>query len=401
LPRTVLGAYRAQFETLTDRADLYVAFIERGLELLAPDGNLAYICANRFAKNQYGAALRQLVTSRYAVKLYLNLEHTQPFLSDVSAYPAIIVIGRESAAGTLSATLTDLSAETLARVRDEVLGHASSASLTERFESWYPGGAPWVATSRDSHRELEILEESLPILEESAPGTRVGIGVATGADKVFILQSKHPDIEEDRQIPLAMPRDAHSDPVTWSGRYLINPFASDGSGRLADLEAYPALRDYFLSRADVLRRRHVAKREVNWYRTIDRIWPELAKTPKLLIPDIQAGGVVGLELGELYPHHNLYFVTASAWPLRALQALLRSSIVFRQVAANSVQMRGGNVRYQAQVLRRLRVPRLSSLSDDLVKALAECGGTSDRRLIDEVASAAFTHAISKNRPLSR
>ncbi len=95
LPPKVLGRYRELFPTCTDRADLYVAFFENGLRLLSPNGCLAYICANRFAKNLYGAGLRRLIARDFHVRYYLNLEHTQPFLSEVSAYPCITVIDRQ------------------------------------------------------------------------------------------------------------------------------------------------------------------------------------------------------------------------------------------------------------------------------------------------------------------
>ena len=70
--------------------------------------------------------------------------------------------------------------------------------------------------------------------------TRVGIGVATGADKVFITKDTAV-AEEDRLIPLVMTRDIRSGSVDWGGTYLINPWARSslscrsmqGSARLA------------------------------------------------------------------------------------------------------------------------------------------------------------------------
>jgi hypothetical protein len=389
LPRPVLELYRALYRTTTDRADLYVAFFEKGLDLLSDSGELAFICANRWTKNMYGAALRQLISGAYRVKAYLNLEHTQPFLSEVSAYPAVFVVDRTKGAPTRAATLTDIRAETLAEVRHQALRAAGPDDLVSEFASWYPAGAPWLSTSRSEHRRLGQLDVH-PTVEASAPGTKVGIGVATGADRVFILKSFSAEIEPSRQIPMLMAGNISTTKLTWSGRFLVNPFDEKNDGSLVDLESHPRLRAYLDAHAEQLVGRHVAKmRPRAWYRTIDRIWPELQHKPKLVIPDIQSGGVVGLDEGLYYPHHNVYWITSDTWDLRALQTILRSTTVLQQVRAYSVQMRGGSLRYQAQTLRRLRVPLFANIPTRIVDELAGASDSDDQRRIDSAVSEAY------------
>ena len=50
--------YRSTFATMKGRADLYVAFCEAALYQLKPKGVCGFICADRWMRNQYGAALR-------------------------------------------------------------------------------------------------------------------------------------------------------------------------------------------------------------------------------------------------------------------------------------------------------------------------------------------------------
>jgi len=192
VPKPVLSRYRELFPTTTDRADIYIAFFEKGLEVLSGTGTLAFICANRFTKNKYGQALRRLIAQRYRVRNYINLEHTQPFLSDVSAYPAIVVIDRAQGNPTRAATLSDIEPATITAVRTAALASGPPEAPVSQFKSWYAGGEPWLTTCDVEHGVLDRLNRSLPTLEDSAPGTRVGIGVATGADGVFILEHKHP-----------------------------------------------------------------------------------------------------------------------------------------------------------------------------------------------------------------
>lgn len=388
LPGKVLQRYRETYQTCVERADLYVAFFEQGLHLLSPDGNLAFICANRFAKNLYGRALRELIARDFRVRYYLNLEHTQPFATEVSAYPCVVVLDRQHGALTRAASLDSLEPEILSGLSSGK--DSAQPTAWAHFPAWYQDGAPWVATSRQEYTRHVELARKHPALEESAEGTRVGIGVATGADDIFILSAADPSIEAECQLPLIMAGDISPQRLKWSGHFLVNPYEAQQKGGFRDLSRYPGLAKYFERHRSLLEKRHTAKKNPGtWFRTIDRVTHELTGTPKLLLPDIQSGGVVGFDEGKYYPHHNLYWVTSTGWNLRALQALLRSTLVFNQVRAHSVQMRGGAVRYQAQVLRKVRVPLAAGLSGALVDRLAAVAGSGDQSEIDAVAEEAF------------
>ena len=128
--------------------------------------------------------------------------------------------------------------------------------------------------------------------------------------------------------------------------------------------------------------RHCAQKiPANWYRTIDRITPSLAVRPKLLIPDIKGEAHVVFENGalSLYPHHNLYYVVSDDWDLRALQAVLLSSLTRLFVATYSTKMRGGFLRFQAQYLRRIRLPRWADVSEALQTELSDAAIKRDLR----------------------
>jgi hypothetical protein len=101
------------------------------------------------------------------------------------------------------------------------------------------------------------------------------------------------------------------------------------------------------------------------YRTIDRITEALVTKPKLLIPDIKGDAQIVYEEGKLYPHHNLYFITSDEWDLRALQAVLLSSLARLFVASYSTKMRGGFLRFQAQYLRRICIPQWKDVPAEL------------------------------------
>ncbi|EKN1469771.1 modification methylase PaeR7I, partial [Salmonella enterica] len=110
----------------------------------------------------------------------------------------------------------------------------------------------------------------------------------------------------------------------------------------------------------------------------------LAKEKKLLIPDIKGKGNIVFESGELYPHHNLYYITSTEWDLRALQAVLLSSISKLFIATYSTKMRGGYLRFQAQYLRRIRLPQWKDVPYSLRQELIEAARKHDINACNQV-----------------
>ena len=376
IPAPLLAEYRSRYQTMYDRADLYIPFIERSLSVLSKGGSLGFICADRWMKNRYGGPLRSLVAEQFHLKIYVDMVDTPAFHSDVIAYPAITIISREVPGATRIAHRPAIDRATLATLADALraIPLPKKAGLVRELARVTNGTEPWLLESSDQMALIRRLEQQFPSLEEV--GCKVGIGVATGADKAFIGDFASLDVEPDRKMPLVTTRDIMSGEVQWCGQGVINPFAEGGG--LVDLRVYPRLRRYLEARQEVIAGRHCAQKSpLNWYRTIDRITPALAKTPKLLIPDIKGEAHVVFESGELYPHHNLYYVTSETWDLRALQAVMLSAVTRLFMATYSTKMRGGFLRFQAQYLRRIRIPRWADVSQSLRTELMDAATKRD------------------------
>lgn len=368
IPHCLRAEYKSRYATVRGRADLYVPFIERSLALLKEGGRLGFICADRWTKNRYGAALRKLVAEHFHLKIYVDMTGVQAFQAKAAAYPAITIISRERPGPTRVGLLSSLAKSHLSQLvsllqRDPLPAHPQVQEVKVAG-----GEAPWVWMPSEAMAILRRLEQGFPNLE--AAGCQVGIGVATGADKAFIGEFATLDVEPDRKLPLLTTQDILLGEVRWRGKGVVNPFHEDG--RLVDLQDYPRLSAYLEARRDLLANRYCARRApTQWYRTIDRIIPSLAQKPKLLIPDIKGRAQVVFEPGGFYPHHNLYFVTSASWDLRALQAVLLSAVSHLFVAAYSTRMRGGYLRFQAQYLRRIRIPYWADVPQNLRLALAK------------------------------
>ena len=359
MPDDVSDAYRAACSTMRGRADIYVGFFEQGLAMLSPQGKLGFICADRWMRNQYGAALRELVSSSYSVDSVIVMHDVDAFEDDVSAYPAITVL-RNGEQGPVQLVDANQSFDEVSGQQIKAWSHGSRTKppVSEAFEAgelsdWFDGPALWPTGSPHQLDLIAKLEDRFAPLQDEATGTRVGIGVATGCDEVYITADAAM-VEADRLLPLLMAKDIAGGTPEWSGRYLINPWED---GKLVDLEDYPGLAAYYRANSEQLRARYVAKKRPQvWYRTIDRVDPELLNRPKLLLPDLKAAAHPVLDPGGYYPHHNLYFVVSDTWDLEVLGGLLLSDITNLFVGAYCVKMRGGTYRFQAQYLRKIVVP---------------------------------------------
>lgn len=372
IPDALIQAYRRLYETVYDRADLYVPFIEKSLKSLKKNGSLAFICSDRWMKNRYGSKLRGLVSREYCLRYYIDMVNTDAFNTPVIAYPAITIISRASCNATRLAYRPAIGTDSLKRLFDQLSGEAPANGAVSEAQGILQGEEPWLLETSDQLALVRRLEQRFPLLEDT--GCQVGIGVATGADKVFIGRFEDLDVESDRKLRLVRTRDIQSGDVEWHGFGVINPFRSDGG--LVDLDEYPRLRAFLLSQEGLIRRRNVAqKNPAHWFRTIDRIYPQLALRPKLLIPDIKGDAHIVHENGSFYPHHNLYYITSDHWDLHALRAVLMSGIAGLFVRVYSTVMHGGFLRFQAQYLRRIRLPHWADVPMNVRKRLAQAGSS--------------------------
>ena len=172
------------------------------------------------------------------------------------------------------------------------------------------------------------ITSSFPTIEQSGAGTQVGIGVASGADEIYVDPQRNAEIEDSCLLPLVASEDIQSGSIEWNSRYMLNPYDQNDDRQMLDLSMFPKVGAYLEKHAGRLKARYCAKKHPDsWYRTLDRISYKVLRAAKILLPDIQRGGNVALdERGEYYPHHNVYWITSDTWNMRALCVLMRSLI---------------------------------------------------------------------------
>jgi hypothetical protein len=172
IPEETASVYRSLYRTMRGRADLYVAFFEAALHQLKPGGTCAFICADRWMRNQYGSDLREMVTSGYSVDVIVEMHNADAFDDDVAAYPAITVIRRATQSATVVASAgagietissAELTFALLATSRGEIV-ETNGRLRAARVESWFSGADPWPCQNPAQLALLRDLESRFPKL---------------------------------------------------------------------------------------------------------------------------------------------------------------------------------------------------------------------------------------------
>ena len=156
--------------------DIYVVFVERGLSLLSGQGRLGYILPSKFFATDYGASLRDLLTSEKVVDAVVDFGHAQVF-DHATTYTCLLFL--DSARGGVTA---------YSRVEPAEI---ASGSLPSPRPAVLTSG-PWQFMSDEvAGLSRRILSGATPLLDLPASISR---GSSTGDDDVFCLETKHGEL---------------------------------------------------------------------------------------------------------------------------------------------------------------------------------------------------------------
>ena len=188
--------------------------------------------------------------NEYNVRLLiLNLNDADAFDERAPGYPSIILIAREPAKKTKYGQITNIS-----QLKDVAAAYQTGRSRAFKLvESATNTEDPWVFDDA----LFAVLNSNLLTIEQQ--GFRIGIGVATGCDRVFIGPKLKDVVESELLLPVVTTKDIVNGSIRWQGEYLLNPF-DDGNTQLVDLTEYPRLNAYLLSNEQAIKRRMWQKR---------------------------------------------------------------------------------------------------------------------------------------------
>lgn len=324
------AVYRARFAAARGRFDLYMLFFERALEDLMAGGYLVFVTPEKFAYVASASPLRRKLSEFDIKSVEFIAEASFP---DRTTYPLITALQKRA-----------LKRPTVVLHRD---GSKRSVDFGGDGGSWLPAMMGDFAVAG-----------ATPTLGEAC--RRISAGVATGADKVFVLENDDVPRELRR---FAHPAIAGRDIATGraalpeSRQRILVPY--DATGALLPESALGALSRYLSTggRKERLDARTCAKRKP-WYAFHDSFpMPDLS-SPKILCKDICERPRFWLDRrGDLIPLHTVYYIVPrEAHRLDALLEWLNGVEAERWLMDHCHRAANGFIRLQSSVLRELPIP---------------------------------------------
>jgi predicted type IV restriction endonuclease len=198
----------------TGNYDIYVVFVEQGLQLLNPSGQLGFILPSKFFATDYGAALRDIIGRGRSLRKVVDFGHAQVF-DGASNYTCLLFLSRTPVlAGRYS--------------RTDYPNTLSTADLEQTlFESESITSAPWSFSGKQERSIAEnICRLSVPLGQLPA---RIARGSSSGNDDVFMLSRRGRDLITRNGQRVDVERSILRTPVYASdfGRYRFAPSSGE------------------------------------------------------------------------------------------------------------------------------------------------------------------------------
>lgn len=323
--------YRETFSTAVERFDLYLLFFERSLDLLAEDGVLSFITPEKFEYVDTAEPLRRLLTSD-GIRVE-EIEHVpEDSFKGYVTFPCITTIRRTGTVG-----------ETTVKLRD---GSSHTTML--------PGGESWASSVRGV--DLEDMRTGATLGDVTE---RVSPGLATGADKVFVMNADEvpEEIDERWVYPTVAGRQLREFNGPYTDSVFVCPYTADGD--LADEDELEEFYGWLDDRRDRLEDRSCVKKGKKWYAWHENPPMNDILQPKIVFRDIDKEPTFWAEKnGDVVPKHSVYYaIPDEGVPLDELLEYLNSAEARMWMEANCQKAHNGYYRLQSRVLRDLPVPK--------------------------------------------
>lgn len=181
---------QTNFKTFTGTADLYVYFVERGLQVAADKAQFIYILPNKWMRAGYGRELRQWITA-YNIHSIVDFGDL-PVFDEATTYPCIWHIEKKK---STDKSFNSVSIDTLTFPNGiESYIHSKSFKVNQELLS----SSGWTLVDDSVQRLIEKIKSKGIPLGEYVDG-KIYRGVLTGLNEAFVIdeETKNRLIAED------------------------------------------------------------------------------------------------------------------------------------------------------------------------------------------------------------
>ena len=340
-----------RYEVVSDRADLYCYFYERGLRLLKPGGRLGYISSNTFFKTGSGKPLREYLLKEATIESVVDFGDLQIF-EGVTTYPAILTMKRGAAP----------KGHELRFWKVDALPENNFLATWEAAAGPYPqtalGAGSWELENPALRALRDKIKKGRKTLKEVYGSPLYGI--KTGLNAAFVIDNATKEricAQDPKSADLLKPFLEGKDLKRWRaeprGLWLIYI----PKNRI-EIDDYPAIRDWLLPFKERLENR-ATKQE----------WFELQQPQEAYVPGFEKTKITYRDIAAENPFHldesgSYLETTAFALPSDdyAIAGLLNSTTMWFVFRSLTPLASGGYFRMKAQYVGQLPIPEMPESS---------------------------------------
>jgi len=303
--------FQDRFKTFAGTADLFVYFVELGMNNLQKNGEFTFIIPNKWMRAGYGAPLRKML-KRYKINTILDFGDL-PVFEEATTYPCILSISRSKAEETFFAA----NIETLQfsnGMNNFVLENRIDVMTSEL------SAAGWTLKDSKTQKLLSKLRETgVPVSEFVED--KIYRGVLTGLNDAFVIgeEIKNKLVSEDGKSseiikPFLAGKDIKRYQEPKNSKYLI--FTRRG----VEIDKYPAIKKHLLCFRERLEpkpkdfkgSKWLGRKAGNykWYEIQDAVdYYEEFEKEKIVYPNILKKPEFLLDNNSFYTNQKCFIIT--------------------------------------------------------------------------------------------
>ncbi len=360
--------------------DIYVVFVEKGLDLLNENGTLGYILPHKFFNAKYGQQLRSIIADGKNLNKVVHFGDQQVF-EKATTYTCLLFLNKSPRKKFEFVKVDDLLQWRI--LEKAVEGEVPANKVTS--DEWNFIVGPGVKI----YERLITLPHTLDDVTD-----RIFQGLKTSADKIYIVEKleeyedklKILSKQEDKEFiventlfhPLIKGGDSKRYNIQRTNRMILFPYAQiDGDSTVLIPEnvlkkKYPLTYNYLKYHKKTLENRERGRMKgPKWYAYIYPKALDIIPLPKIFTPDIAAKSSFSLDdTGELFftggAAGGYGILISKNYSREYMLGLLNSKLLEWFIHQISSTMRGGYYSYESRFIRNLPIRTINHETKDVV-----------------------------------
>jgi phage tail protein X len=350
-----------RYEVVSDRADLYCYFFERGLRLLKSGGRLGFISSNTFFKTGSGKPLRDYLRREATLEGVVDFGDLQIF-QGVTTYPTILTMKRGAAP----------KGHELRFWKVDTLPEVNFQATWKKAAGPYPQAALGAGSWELENPAMRALRNKIRTDKKTLKDVYGSplYGIKTGLNGAFVIDSATKEnlcAQDPKSADLLKPFLEGKDLKRWRaeprGLWLIYI----PKNRI-EIDDYPAIRDWLLPFKAALEARATKQEWFELQQAQEAYAPHFA-APKISYPHFNDMRNFLFEPLGAFSNDKSYLIPSDD---KALLGLLNSRVLWFMLSSMSPPVRGGFHELRVQYVEKLPIPTWKD------SARAELAGASEQ-----------------------